>query len=211
MSTTDAAKKQFHFLIRYVLQSAAIIVICAVLIRVFLISSYVMSGASMLPSVWPGDFLIGFRWSVGEPRRGDVVALRCPGERERTCLKRVVAVAGDRVEFADGRLVVNGQPGRLKPLNKELALESVGGRSWVIWQPSQPIASRAPLIVPPQQVYLLNDKRSDEEDSRSWGPVAQEYLEAKVKYVWLSLEWYKGQEVRTWPAVRWRRLLRSID
>lgn len=210
-SSTDTAKKQLNFLIRYTLQSASIIVILAVLVRVFLVSSYVMSGASMLPSVWPGDFLIAFKWSVWTPKRGDVVALHCPGARDRTCLKRVIAIQGDRVEFTAGQLVVNGEASRLSRVSNELAVEKIGADSWVIWPSPEAGTSVAPLVVPPGQVYLLNDKRGDAEDSRSWGPVSRDELEAKVRFVWLSLDWFDGSKVRSWPRPRWQRMLRSID
>lgn len=213
MSATDTARKQFHFLIRYSLQSAATIIILAVLIRVFFISSYVMSGATMLPSVWPGDFLVAAKWRAAHPDRGDVVAMRCPGSRDRTCLKRVVAVAGDRVEFVGGHLVVNGEPARLNKVSSEIMIERVGARDWTIWPANEgdKAMSAEPIVVPPDHVYLLNDKRGDLEDSRRWGPVPRRDIEAKVKYVWLSLDWYEGRQVRSWPRVRWTRLLRSID
>lgn len=209
MSSTDTAKKQYNFLFRYTLQSAAIIVISATLIRVFFVSSYVMSGASMLPSVWPGDFLLAFKW--GKPQRGDVVALHCPGARERTCLKRVIGVAGDRIEFMAGQLVVNGEPSRMKKVSPELAVEQIGSHSWVMWPESDAGTTVEPLAVPPGQVYLLNDKRSDAEDSRNWGSIRVEELEARVRFVWLSLDWFEGGQVRSWPRPRWRRMLRSID
>lgn len=206
-----SSTKQLNFLLRYTLQSAAVIVILAVLVRVFFISSYVMSGASMLPSVWPGDFLVALKWGASKPRRGDVVALRCPGSREKTCLKRVVGVEGDRIEFLAGQLVLNGEASRVRKVSEELAVERVGEESWVIWPKPGAQESSEPLVIPPGQVYLLNDKRSDGEDSRSWGSVSTNELEARVRFVWLSLDWFEGKKVRNWPRPRWRRMLRSID
>ncbi len=212
MTATDAGKKQIDFLIRYTLQSAATIVLVAVLVRVFFVSSYVMSGSSMLPSVWPGDFLVAAKWNVGEPRRGEIVALRCPGGKDRTCLKRVVAVPGDRVELNGGILFVNGEAGVQKKVSEELAVERFSGRGWVIWPSSKGSQRVDPMVVPPRHVYLLNDKRADGEDSRGWGTVSLDELEARVKYVWLSLDWYeKDGAVRSWPRIRWPRMLRSID
>lgn len=213
MSATDTARKQFQFLLRYSLQSAATILILAILIRVFFISSYVMSGASMLPSVWPGDFLVAAKWSAESPRRGDVVAIRCPGSRDKTCLKRVAGVPGDRIEFLGGHLVVNGEPAFLSRVSQEITIERVAGREWTIWPASENSTPypTAPTIVPPDHVYLLNDKRSDPEDSRRWGSRPRNEIEARVKYVWLSLDWYEGRQVRSWPRIRWPRLLRRID
>lgn len=211
MSSTDATRKQLDFLFRYSLQSLSVILILAILARVFFVSSYVMSGASMLPSVWPGDFLVAFKLGAARAKRGDVVALRCPGSRDRTCLKRVIGVAGDRIEFMAGQLVVNGEPVRLHKVSPEVAVEQLGARSWVIWPDESVGVTVPPLIVPPDQVYLLNDKRSDGEDSRHWGPIPASDLEAKAKYIWLSLDWFDEGTVRNWPRLRWPRILRSID
>lgn len=211
MNATDAGKKQIDFLVRYTLQSAATIVLAAVLIRVFFLSSYVMSGSSMLPSVWPGDFLVATKWKMDSPKRGNVVALRCPG-KEGTCLKRVIALPGDRVEMQNGVLFVNGEAGLQKKVSEELATERFAGRGWVIWPAPENRSAIGPLVVPPRHVYLLNDKRADGEDSRSWGTVSFDELEGKVRYVWLSLDWYERDgSVRSWPRIRWSRMLRSID
>lgn len=206
-----SSSQQLSFLLRYTLQSTAVIVIVAVLVRVFLVSSYVMSGASMLPSVWPGDFLVALKWGVARPQRGEVVALRCPGAREKTCLKRVVAIEGDRVEFLAGQLVLNGEASRVRKVSEELAVERLGPKSWVIWPESGVQPSSKALVIPPGQVYLLNDKRTDGEDSRTWGPIGTSELEARVQFVWLSLDWFEGSKVRNWPRPRWHRMLRSID
>lgn len=203
-----SAKKDFLF--RYALQSFGIVLILALLMRTFLFSSYVMSGSGMLPSIWPGEFLIASKLRVKELRRGDVVALHCPSAKDHLCLKRVVAIPGDRVEFHNGRLEVNTIPAQYRrkgPFETEI----VSGVSWAIWPAKDESKDPEPVVVPPQAVYLLNDKRSDRDDSRTWGPVTMDLLEARVLRVWMSLEWYDKDHVRTWPRVRWSRLFRSVD
>jgi signal peptidase I len=64
----------------------------------------------MQPTYPPGSLTFCFRpgsW-FGTPARGDVVFVRLP-ESRRLLLSRIVAVAGDTVGFAAGRLVVNGR------------------------------------------------------------------------------------------------------
>ncbi|MBX3021514.1 MAG: signal peptidase I [Bdellovibrionales bacterium] len=210
--STDAGKKQADFVVRYALQSFGLILLIAVLVRIFFISSYVMSGSAMLPSVWPGDFLVATKMHMNEPVRGDVVILRCPGSKERVCLKRVVGIPGDRVEFKAGQLIVNGLPARSRELGSEFVQEKVGDASWAIWPGDKSLDSKDPIIVPPAYVYVLNDKRADEEDSRSWGPLPADLVEGRASRIWLSLDWFeKNGEVRAWPRVRWGRMLRGID
>jgi signal peptidase I len=205
----DTPRQQTGFLFRYTLQSFGIIVLLAILIRTFIFSSYAMSGTSMLPTIWPGDFLLASKVRVTELKRGDVVAMRCPQIREKLCLKRVVALPGDRVEFHQGHLTINGQRAQHLPAGP-FETEVVAGGSWAVWPAKEPHAPPA-VVVPPQNLYLLNDKRADREDSRTWGPVAEDFLEARILRVWMSLDWYDGEKVRSWPRIRWTRLLRSID
>ena len=93
------------------------------LIRIVIISvtawlffSYVLvplriQGRSMEPTYHDGGF--GFCWRqrflFSPPDYGDVIAIRFAG-RNVVLLKRVVALAGDTVEFRRGRLYVNDQP-----------------------------------------------------------------------------------------------------
>lgn len=204
-------RKQTDFVFRYALQSFGLIVLVAILIRTFLVSSYVMSGAAMLPSIWPGDFLFAYKVKTDEPKRGEILVLRCPSAKERICLKRVVGVPGDRIEYDQGQLKVNAQPVRGKKLGDEFVQEMVEGTTWAIW-PTADTTTTRPLVVPPAHVYVLNDKRDDGEDSRQWGPLPLNLVEGRAGRVWLSLDWFERTgEVRAWPRVRWDRMFHAIN
>ncbi len=211
MAATDTTKKQVDFLFRHGLQLFAVILIVGILLRIFIFSSYAVSGWAMLPSVWPGDFIVGRKAPWFQIQRGDVVTLRCPGLRDQTCIKRVVGLPGDRVEWKEGTLWINERSASHQELTADLATESQLGENWLIWPDQNARESSNPVVVPPQHFLLLNDKRSDRDDSRSWGPVAADLIEAKLDLTWLSLDWYDGEDVRSWPEVRWSRFLRRID
>ena len=67
-------------------------------------------GYSMEPTYRNGGFNLCWRvrYIFSEPKRSDVVAVRFAGKTVML-LKRVVAVEGERVEFRDGKLFVNGE------------------------------------------------------------------------------------------------------
>lgn len=208
-SISGATGRKRAFLIRYALRSFALVFLLAFLIRAFLFSSYSMSGSSMLPTIWPGDFLVAGKLGTGNPERGEIVVLRCPGFKERICLKRVVGVPGDRIEWLGGKLVLNGTPAEYTASGPNFQRETVNGRTWQIWPKAGP--DEGPQMVPPGHVYLLNDRRGDRDDSRTWGTQSVSVIDAKAIRVWLSFEWFEGGKVRSWPSLRWDRLLRSID
>jgi signal peptidase I len=92
------------------------------LIRVFLVSLFAylffgylcipitIQGISMEPTYPNGgvNFCWRFRYLFSGPKRHDVVAVRFAGTKVML-LKRVVARAGEQVEFREGRLFVDGK------------------------------------------------------------------------------------------------------
>ncbi len=67
-----------------------------------------LAGGSMEPTYHDGSFSFCFRYKfkLRKPRVGEVVTIRFSG-RKNMLLKRIIAVAGDKVAFVDGRLYVN--------------------------------------------------------------------------------------------------------
>ena len=97
----------------------------------------------MLPTYRPGSVTFCFRPAVWfrKPTPGDVVFVRVPGGN-RLLLRRVVAVAGDSVGFASGRLIVNG-----RFMSEPYVAE---GCMWTL----------APTVVRPARVFVVGDNRS---------------------------------------------------
>jgi len=129
------------------------------------------------PNLEPGDYVLV--WRGGKPHIGDVV--RCPdpvpgeGGQPRWLVARVAGIAGDKIEFNDGQLRINGfkvttsacqAPPRkvLDVTGVEVDLncyaEEIGGSKHDVQ-----IAPNTPLTIPelvvqPGKVYLLSDNRS---------------------------------------------------
>lgn len=66
-----------------------------------------VTGASMLPTICPGDLLVVDKWaySDSDPRRGDLVVVQ---GRDELLVKRIVGLPGEELEVRAGRLYVNG-------------------------------------------------------------------------------------------------------
>lgn len=212
MRSNDKRRARVAFLWTYFLQSIGLIVLIGLLIRVFIISSFVMSGNGMVPTVWPGDFLVGVKSGIFTPRRGDVLALNCSRSDASICIKRLIAIEGDRVEYTDGQFFLNGEPLRRRTLNSDWNSEGIGERNWVVMAGDSSGGLRqGPLVIPPGYAFVVNDRREDRNDSRTWGPVPLGQIESRVSRVWLSLDWYDKETLRDWPSVRWSRLLHRVD
>ncbi len=108
-------------------QSLGTAVAVALLIRAFVLEAFKIPTGSMIPTLMVGDhlfvnkFVYGLRIpftnrhfvTFGAPQRGEVVVFEFPGDgddRGKDFIKRVAAVAGDRVRLAGNHLIVNGRP-----------------------------------------------------------------------------------------------------
>lgn len=129
------------------------------LTQVFLLSR--TRGNDMFPAVKDGDLLIGFRLQQ-EYVKNDVVVYTVNGQ---THVGRVAARAGDVVTLDDsGTLLVNGT-----------------AQNGEILYPTYPKEEfKYPCTVPEGHVFILGDYRTQTEDSRDFGPIPLENVEAKV-------------------------------
>jgi signal peptidase I len=117
-------------------ESIGIAVIIAVLLRAFVVEAFKIPSGSMIPTMEIGDhifvnkFLYGVRipfvgvkfFQYRKPERGEVIVFEKPRDKERRdFIKRIVALAGDRVEVRCGILHVNGEPVERQLLLSEYA------------------------------------------------------------------------------------------
>nr|WP_240193313.1 signal peptidase I [Desulfobulbus alkaliphilus] len=130
----------------------------------FLIFSQVLiplriNGHSMEPTYRDGGFTFcwRFRYLLTEPAHGDVVVIRFSGRRV-VLLKRVVALAGETVEFRSGVLFVNGQP-----------VDEPYVQSASDWQ-------LAPRVVEPGKVYVVGDNRGVAMERHHFGQVDRQRI-----------------------------------
>lgn len=100
------------------------VILIVFLLRSFLVEPFKIPSGSMIPTLLIGDFILVNKYAygirlpvinekiidVGEPQRGEVMVFRFPLDPSLDYIKRVVGVPGDRVEYKDKKLTVNGVP-----------------------------------------------------------------------------------------------------
>mgnify|MGYP001227350629 CR=1 FL=1 len=93
--------------------SNLIVAACLVfgLIRPFIAESYNMPSSSMEDTLLVGDRILvnKLAYAFQPPKKGDIIALVPPHERDKHYLKRIVALENDTVEVQGKTLFVNGQ------------------------------------------------------------------------------------------------------
>ncbi|MCE9521191.1 MAG: signal peptidase I [Alphaproteobacteria bacterium] len=165
----------------------------------------------------------------GPAQRGDVVVFRLPSDPTEDYIKRVVGVAGDRVQMIGGVLHINGEPVKLEKIsdrieNAEDGSEQhvrrynetlPGGVTHVILKrfDGAQLDDTEEFVVPPGNYFMMGDNRDNSNDSRaSVGFVPEQNLVGRAEVVFFS---HDGSaelwEVWKWPfAIRYSRLLNLI-
>ncbi len=205
------------------------VILIVFLLRSFLVEPFKIPSSSMVPTLLVGDFILvnkftyGIRLPVanskivemGSPQRGDVMVFRYPEDPSLDYIKRVVGVPGDRVEYRNKRLTINGVAVPVRQTDDYLSrermqfsrrfVETLGGAEHQILLDEDPQALVAPsrafpfaancnynmsglaCTVPPGHYFMMGDNRDNSSDSRVWGFVPDENVVGKAFFIWLNL------------------------
>lgn len=172
----------------------AIAILIGLFLRTFVIQRNLVRGPSMDPTFTEGDQLIvemvtkRFR----PIPRGTVVtvdAIHLPsyenykemfGERAPRLIKRVVGLPGERIQFQDGKVLIDGNVLDEPYLSDE-----------VVTSPSNP--AYADITLGENEYFVLGDNRPHSKDSRSFGPVPKTEI---IGEFWLRIyPWEKAGKV----------------
>ncbi len=164
-------------------------------VRANLVQAFRVVGASMEPTILPGElFFVDKRYNCpecsGTVARGDVAVFIYPNNRTQYYVKRVIALPGDAISSdADGWRVNNA------PLaTDEGQAESIDGQRWSTSGTHD--GEVLSLTVPDGHVFVLGDNRNSSRDSRDFGVVPLVDVVGVARQVW----WSRGAQ-----GVRWHR------
>ncbi|MGI8776870.1 MAG: signal peptidase I [Acidimicrobiales bacterium] len=139
--------------------------IVALVVKTFLLQAFYIPSGSMEPTLMIGDRVLVNKvsYDLHDVHRGDVVVFRSPpGEDNpeiKDLIKRVIGLPNETVEGHDGRVFINGDP------LKEPYLPTGTSTS-----------SFPPERIPPGQLWMMGDNRSNSKDSRFFHTVSEDLV-----------------------------------
>jgi signal peptidase I len=141
----------------------------SVFIITFLYQPVRVEGTSMLPRLEDQDrlFINKFVYRFEAIERGDVVVFHYPRDPEKSYIKRVIALPGDRLRIDRGQVWLNG-----KRLSEDYVPEEY-----------RDSVSLAEMIVPEDTYFMMGDHRCISSDSRTFGPVERSLIYGKAVFV----------------------------
>lgn len=164
-----APKKENFFLELFKIIVIAVLIVAP--IRIYIAQPFVVSGASMDPTFHNGEYLIVDRLSyrLDEPQRGDVVIFRFPLEPSKFFIKRIIGLPGETVILQGKATIIQND---MHPSG------FVINEPYITDENLKDNALSVTLSV--GEYFVMGDNRRESSDSRSWGPVNEEYLSGKV-------------------------------
>lgn len=207
------------------------LLLIVLLLRSFLVEPFRIPSSSLEPTLLKGDFIIANKYdyglrlpvfrskllNVGMPQRGDIIVFRYPPDPHLYFIKRVIGIPGDRIDYVDKTLSINGQQlvqtseptlpaektipaengGRMTVIEKQEDL--LGVRHQIYVEPAKPANNFQNMVVPQGMYMVMGDNRDNSADSRYWGYVPEENVVGKAVFIWMSWDSHDNR-------VRWSRI-----
>ncbi len=202
------------------------IILVVLVLRAFLIEPFRIPSGSMMPTLIAGDFILVNKYSygirlpvlntkvidLGGPQRGDIAVFRYPEDPSVDYIKRIVGLPGDHLRYEDKILYVNGEKLEQRFLGEyvgvgagramsgaSLRAEKIDGVEHEILVQHRHKIAEGEFIVPAGYYFAMGDNRDNSNDSRFWGPVADEHLVGRAFMIWMS--WDSGRNGVLWDRI----------
>jgi signal peptidase I len=170
VSSPDVKVQKDRSLFGYALVAVGL----ALIIRFFIATPFIVSGASMEHTFENHDYLIVDRltYDFSAPQRGDIVVFGLPQEPSRDLIKRVIGLPGETVELSGAAptvtIVNSAHPDGMVLNEPYLSPENLGG------------SSDMKVTLGANEYFVLGDNRKVSADSRIWGILPRKDIVGRV-------------------------------
>lgn len=202
------------------------VILVVFVIRSFIAEPFKIPSGSMMPTLLAGDYILVNKYTYGlrlpvlntvfldisEPKRGDVAVFHFPPNPKIDYIKRIIGLPGDRIQYQNKRLVVNGQPlettvldsgaeamptesiitaqrlvEKLGDVQHEILVHDIPNR----YEPNSignQFLNGETITVPEGSYFAMGDNRDNSSDGRVWGFVPDQNLVGKAFFIWFNFD-----------------------
>ena len=191
------------------------VILAVFLIRSFIVEPFKIPSGSMMPTLLVGDFILVNKFTyglrvpiinntfieIGHPQRGEVMVFHFPKDPSLDYIKRVVGLPGDKIEYRNKQIFVNGEavaqqengnydyvgPG-LNQISTRRLIERLGTHNHdILIDDTNPVRDMQ-TTVPAGHYFMMGDNRDNSNDSRFWGFVPEQNIVGKAFFIWMSFD-----------------------
>jgi signal peptidase I len=174
-------------LLAELLSLVTLAVVIAVVLRTFVVGTYLIPSGSMEPTLMINDRILvdKISYHLHSIHRADIVvfstppAENCGGPPVADLVKRVIGLPGETISLSRGQVYIDGTLLAEPWLPPSVRQDTTPGPSL------EPYALAHPYTIPAGHVYVMGDNRTVSCDSRYWGPILESSIVGKVDFrIW---------------------------
>jgi signal peptidase I len=202
------------------------VILLVFVIRSFIAEPFKIPSGSMNPTLLAGDYILVNKFSyglrvpvlnsvflnTGKPKHGDVMVFHFPPNPKIDYIKRVVGLAGDRIQYENKQLTINGKvmetvalagsdyavqddsiiraeqlQEQLFDVKHNILIHDIPNR----YSPNSigdKFLNGETIVVPEGHYFVMGDNRDNSSDGRVWGFVPDENLVGKAFLIWFNFD-----------------------
>lgn len=162
------------------IKALLIAIALAFILRTFLFTPIVVEGSSMEPTLEDQNRMIVTK--IGEPKRFEIIVFHATESEDY--IKRVIGLPGDRIEYKEDKLYINGKLYN-EPYLDDFKQELVDGPltgSFTLKE--TPVGSD---VVPEGHFFVMGDNRRNSKDSRHIGAIPFKKIVGTTRIVYFPI------------------------
>ena len=150
---------------------ATVSIIAVFIVRTFIAQPFVVSGESMEPTFYTGDYLIvdQLSYSLKNPERGDVIVFKYPLLPSRFFIKRIIGLPGETIKIEGENIYIKEVGSDEFKLIDEKYIEHKQN-------------DFREQSLENDEYFVMGDNRTASLDSREWGPLKENYIKGKALF-----------------------------
>lgn len=144
------------------LETSVVALSIFVVIYLFFVQPHEIKGTSMEPNFHNNEYILTDKisYKFKEPKRGDVIILKAPENKDVDYIKRVIGLPNERLTIQQGSVYINGE---------KLTESYISDKTVPL--PGNTIQEGVEMTIPDGYYFVMGDNRFHSSDSRAFGPI----------------------------------------